>query len=124
MRARRRSSGARRRGILRRMSVLNGKVALVTGASGGIGAATAAALHGAGAHVGLLSRRGDDLGLDGARGVACDVTDRDAVFAATAEIVDAFGGLDVVVANAGVGAYGDFLDLEPEDVERMIDINL
>jgi NADP-dependent 3-hydroxy acid dehydrogenase YdfG len=106
------------------MSDLNGKVALVTGASGGIGAATAEALHGAGAKVGLLSRRGDDLGLDGARGVACDVRDRDAVFAAVGEVVDAFGGLDVVVANAGVGAYGSFLDLDPEDVERMIDINL
>src|SRR4051794_35241043 len=119
-----RPAGARRPGILSRMSDLNGKVALVTGASGGIGAATAEALHGAGAKVGLLSRRGDDLGLDGARGVACDVRDRDAVFAAVGEVVDAFGGLDVVVANAGVGAYGSFLDLDPDDVERMIDINL
>src|SRR3954449_6134187 len=103
MRARRSSSGARRRGILRRMSDLNGKFALVTGASGGIGAATAATLHGAGAKVGLLSRRGDDLGLDGARGVACDVRDRDAVFAAVGEVVDAFGGGDVGVGKPGGG---------------------
>src|SRR3954447_6040313 len=91
-----RPPGSRRSGILTRMSDLNGKVALITGASGGIGAATAEALHGAGAKVGLLSRRGDDLGLDGARGVACDVRDREAVFAAVGDVVDAFGGLDVV----------------------------
>src|SRR5215213_6937774 len=76
-----RGLGARRGGSWEApaMSDLNGKVALVTGASGGIGAATAAELHAAGAKVGLLSRRGDDLHLDGARGVACDVRDREAV---------------------------------------------
>jgi NADP-dependent 3-hydroxy acid dehydrogenase YdfG len=103
---------------------LEGKVALVTGASGGIGAAVAGRLHEEGASVGLLSRHGDDLGLERALGVACDVRDRGAVEAATGEIVERFGGLEIVVANAGVGAYGPFLELDPESVEAMIDVNL
>ncbi len=103
---------------------LDGKVALVTGASGGIGAAVARKLHEAGASVGLLSRRGDDLGLERGVGVACDVRDRGAVKDATQAVVDRFGRLHIAVANAGVGAYGNFLDLDPEQVEAMIDINL
>lgn len=106
------------------MAALDGKVALVTGASGGIGAAVARALHGAGASVGLLSRRGADLGLERGLGVTCDVRDREAVFAATAEVVERFGRLDIAVANAGVGAYGPFLELDPEQLEAMIDVNL
>ena len=103
---------------------LDGKVALVTGASGGIGAAVARKLHEAGASIGLLSRRGDDLGLERGLGVGCDVRDRVAVAEATEAVVERFGRLDIVVANAGVGAYGDFLELDPEQLEAMIDINL
>jgi len=106
------------------VSELEGKVALVTGASGGIGASVARSLHEAGARVGLLSRRGDDLGLDGALGVSCDVSDRDPVERATVAVVEAFGRLDIAVANAGVGAYGPFLELDPEQLEAMIDVNL
>jgi 3-oxoacyl-[acyl-carrier protein] reductase len=106
------------------MGALDGKVALVTGASGGIGAAVARALHDEGAAVGLLSRRGDDLGLERGLGVVCDVSDRAAVFAATEEVVGRFGRLDIVVANAGVGAYGPFLELDPDQLEAMIDVNL
>ena len=106
------------------MPPLDGRVALVTGASGGIGAAVARNLHAAGASVGLLSRRGDDLGLDRALGLVCDVRDRTAVGAAVDEVVGRFGRLDIVVANAGVGAYGSFLELDPERLEAMIDVNL
>ena len=103
---------------------LDGKVALVTGASEGIGAATARKLHDAGASVGLLSRRGDDLGLGRGFGVVCDVRDRGAVAEATEAVVVRFDRLDIVIANAGVGAYGNFLDLDPDLVEEMIDVNL
>ena len=103
---------------------LEGKVALVTGASGGIGAAVARKLHEAGASVGLLSRGGDDLGLERTLGVICDVRDRDAVAEATEAVVVRFGRLDVVVANAGVGSYGPFLDLDLDQLEAMIDVNL
>ena len=103
---------------------LDGKVALVTGASGGIGAAVARSLHEAGASVGLLSRRGEDLGLERALGIACDVRDRAAVERATEQVVERFGRLDIAVANAGVGSYGPFLELDPDDLEAMIDVNL
>jgi NADP-dependent 3-hydroxy acid dehydrogenase YdfG len=103
---------------------LEGKVAVVTGASAGIGAAVARRLHEVGASVGLLSRRGEDLGLERALGLPCDVRDRHALVEATDAIVERFGRLDVVVANAGVGAYGPFLELDPEQLEAMVDVNL
>jgi len=74
--------------------------------------------------VACASRSGDDLGLDGTLGLTCDVRDPAQVDAAVAAAVGEFGGLDAVVANAGVGAYGPFLELDPEHVEDMIDVNL
>ncbi len=106
------------------MTSLEGKAAFVTGASGGIGAAVSRALAGAGVSVGMASRRGDDLGLERALGVACDVRDPAAVDAAVSATVARFGRLDILVANAGVGAYGPFLELAPEFLEEMIDVNL
>ncbi len=87
---------------------LEGKVAFVTGASGGIGAAVARSLVAAGVKVGL----------------ACDVSDHEEVDASVAATVERYGQLDIVVANAGVGAYGPFLELKPEFLEEMIDVNL
>jgi 3-oxoacyl-[acyl-carrier protein] reductase len=106
------------------MTSLNGKVAFVTGASRGIGAAVARALSEAGVAVGLASRGGDDLGLENAVGVRCNVADPAEVDAAVAATVERFGRLDILVANAGVGAYGPFLELSPEFLEEMIDVNL
>jgi NAD(P)-dependent dehydrogenase (short-subunit alcohol dehydrogenase family) len=103
---------------------MNGRAAFVTGASRGAGAAVARSFHEAGAQVALASRSGSDLGLDGALGLECDVRDLASVEAAVAAAVDRFGGLDVVVANAGVGSYGPFLETPMEDVEAMIDVNL
>jgi 3-oxoacyl-[acyl-carrier protein] reductase len=103
---------------------LEGKVAIVTGASSGIGAAVSRRLHDTGAAIGLLSRRGEDLGLERGLGQACDVRDRASVAESVGAVVERFGRLDIVVANAGVGAYGPFLDLDPDSVEEMIDVNL
>jgi NAD(P)-dependent dehydrogenase (short-subunit alcohol dehydrogenase family) len=106
------------------MDSLDGRVALITGASRGIGAATSRALHRAGARVGLASRSGDDLGLDGALGVAADVRDADSMRAAAEAVAERFGGIDILVVNAGVGAYGPILDLADEHLEEMIDVNV
>ena len=101
---------------------LAGKRAFVTGASRGVGAAVARRLKEEGARVVLASRSGDDLGIG--FGVRCDVSDRASVDEAVAAAAGELGGLDVVVANAGMGAYGPFLELEWSDVEAMIDVNL
>jgi len=106
------------------MISLEGKIALVTGASRGIGAAVAHSLASHGIHLGLASRSGDDLGIEGAVAAPCDVRrpgDLESLAASTAE---RFGGIDILVANAGVGAYGRFLDLPPDQLEEMIDVNV
>jgi 3-oxoacyl-[acyl-carrier protein] reductase len=103
---------------------LEGKTAVVTGATRGIGAAVARMLHERGVNLGLSSRTGDDLGLDGAVARASDVRDLDALTALCDETAERFGGIDIVVANAGVGAYGPFLDLSREHLDEMIDVNL
>jgi len=99
---------------------LSGKVAFVTGASRGIGAAVARALSREGVSVGLASRRGDDLGLPDALGLACDVSDRAAVEDAVAATIERFGQLDICVANAGVGSYHSLVDTPVEHIEEMI----
>jgi NAD(P)-dependent dehydrogenase (short-subunit alcohol dehydrogenase family) len=103
---------------------VNGRTAFITGASRGIGAAVARQLSEQGVRLGLASRSGDDLGLPDALGVECDVTSPDQVEAAVAATVERFGGLDVLVNNAGVGAYGPYLELDPQHLEEMIDVNL
>jgi NADP-dependent 3-hydroxy acid dehydrogenase YdfG len=102
---------------------LEGKVALVTGASRGIGAAVARMLDERGVKLGLASRSGDDLGLD-AVAQACDVRELEQLESIVAATVERFGRLDILVANAGVGAYGPFLDLSREHLDEMIDVNL
>jgi NADP-dependent 3-hydroxy acid dehydrogenase YdfG len=106
------------------MTTLDGKVAFITGSSRGIGAATARRLAAAGVKLGLASRSGDDLGIADAVAQPCDVRDPAQVDAIVSATVDAFGGLDIVIPNAGVGAYGPFLDLAPDFLEEMIDVNL
>jgi NAD(P)-dependent dehydrogenase (short-subunit alcohol dehydrogenase family) len=105
------------------MNPLEGKVALVTGASRGIGAAVARSLAAHGVKLGLASRSGDDLGLD-AVAMPCDVRDPDELDELADATFERFGRLDILVANAGVGAYGPFLDLSREYVDEMIDVNL
>jgi short-subunit dehydrogenase len=101
----------------------------VTGASRGIGRATAAALAARGAAVGLLARSGAELGVLarelGPRAVAlpADVSDREQVRHAFDRFIEQSGGLDLVVANAGIAHYGPFLAQDVELVERMTRVN-
>ena len=106
------------------MTELKGKVAFITGASRGIGAAVARSLAGEGVKLGLASRSGADLDLPDALGLVCDVRDRKQVEDAVADTVKRFGRLDICIANAGVGSYHSLVDLPVEHLEEMIDVNL
>ena len=106
------------------MDDLTGRVALVTGASGGIGAAVGRSLAGHGVRVALASRSGGDLGIDGSFAQPCDVRDPAALDGFVTRAVERFGGIDILVANAGVGAYGPFLELDPAHLEEMVDTNV
>ncbi|HEV7896856.1 MAG TPA: SDR family oxidoreductase [Planosporangium sp.] len=106
------------------MTSLAGKVAFVTGASSGIGAAVARALAAEGVKLGLASRTPVDLDLADCLSTACDVRDLAQVEAAVAAAADRFGGLDIVVANAGVGSWGPFEDTSAADLDEMVDVNV
>jgi NAD(P)-dependent dehydrogenase (short-subunit alcohol dehydrogenase family) len=103
---------------------LEGKTAVVTGASRGIGAAIARLLHARGVNLGLASRSGDDLGIADVVTLPSDVRDLDALTRLCDETAAHFGGIDILVANAGVGAYGPFLELSREHLDEMLDVNL
>jgi NADP-dependent 3-hydroxy acid dehydrogenase YdfG len=112
---------------------LDGKVALVTGASSGIGEATAVALAGAGAAVAVGARRTDRLDAlaaklrdDGGRvlQLPLDVTDERSCRDAVARTRDELGGLDVLVNNAGVMLLGTIVGADPDDWRRMISTNV
>jgi 3-oxoacyl-[acyl-carrier protein] reductase len=106
------------------VSTLQGRVALVTGASRGIGAAIGRAVAQAGGRVALASRSGNNPGIEGAFAQVCDVRDPASLNAMVDSTVARFGRLDILVVNAGVGAYGPLLELPLADLEEMIDVNV
>jgi NAD(P)-dependent dehydrogenase (short-subunit alcohol dehydrogenase family) len=106
------------------MTPLNGRVALVTGASRGIGAAVARALSAEGAALALASRGGADLGLSDTVTAPCDVREPEQLEALVSAAVERFGGLDICVCNAAVGTIGPFLDLPWDELEEMVDVNV
>lgn len=109
---------------------LQDKVAVVTGASRGLGRAFAEALVARGTRVFGLARSETDLAAvaealgDAFVPVRCDVTDRDAVGAAFARVRDEGGRCDVLINNAGLGQFGPIEELEDARWETMLDVNL
>jgi NADP-dependent 3-hydroxy acid dehydrogenase YdfG len=110
---------------------LAGTVVGITGASAGIGAASARLLAAAGARVILQARRKErldelvaELGADRAVGVVGDVRDPAAAAAVVRKAVEAFGQLDSIVINAGIGMYGGILDRTDDELQTMMRTNL
>lgn len=112
------------------MGDLEGNVAVITGASSGIGAAAAKALVAEGASVVLGARRKDRLDElagslgDGVATVAMDVRDPEGSQRLVDTAIDLFGRIDTLVANAGIGMYGGIMDHSNEELRDMVDINV
>ncbi len=116
------------------MENLAGKTALITGGSKGIGFGIAAELVKAGMHVTITSRQESaaqeasrqlqSLGVGQVLGIAADVRNLDAQVKSVARVLEAWGRLDLVVANAGIGHFGAVESLSPEQWQETIDINL
>lgn len=109
---------------------LRGKVVFITGGARGIGAAVGVESARRGASVALAGLEPEVLAETAARigpdaiDVECDVTDLDSVEGAVASTVERFGGIDVVLANAGIGTFGTAEKGDPEAWLRTIDVNL
>ncbi len=110
---------------------LTGRRALVTGASGGIGAAIARALHAQGGAVALSGTResvlqelADELGGERTAVVACNLSDPEAVDGLIARATEALGGLDILVNNAGLTRDGLAMRMKDQDWQAVLDVNL
>lgn len=113
--------------------LIRGEVAIVTGASSGIGAATALELARRGVRVVLAARRADELAgvaqaikeAGGeARAIPTDVTDTKQVARLVRETTDAYGRVDVLVNNAGIGAQSTLEQMPAEDIANVVNVNL
>src|SRR5580692_11954236 len=114
------------------MTSVDSQVVFITGGGQGIGAEVARRLHAKGAKLVLtdldeaaLAERSAELGGDEhVLTVVADVRDLAAMQAAAAKAVERFGGIDTVVANAGIASYGSVLNVDPDAVKRVLDVNL
>ncbi|QEN13909.1 SDR family oxidoreductase [Mycolicibacterium sp. ELW1] len=113
------------------MSSVNGKVVFITGAARGVGADVARRLRRKNAVLVLtdidaepLAELAAELGEDQVLTGVADVRDLAAMQAVAERAVERFGGIDVVVANAGIATYGSVLQVDPEAVKRLLDINV
>ncbi|MDA3660130.1 SDR family oxidoreductase [Mycobacterium xenopi] len=113
------------------MTAASYQVVFITGAAGGIGAEVARRLHAKGARLVLtdldqaqLNKLGAELGDERVLTVVADVRDRAAMQAAADHAIDRFGGIDTVMANAGIASYGSVLQVDPEAFRRLIDVNV
>jgi NAD(P)-dependent dehydrogenase (short-subunit alcohol dehydrogenase family) len=113
------------------MTSVDGKVVFITGAAGGVGTEVARRLHGKGAKLVLtdldemrLKELGAQLGDDRVLTVVADVRDLAALQAVVDQAIERFGGIDSVVANAGLVSYGSVLHVDPQAFKRVIDVNV
>ncbi|QIH38311.1 3-ketoacyl-ACP reductase [Flavobacterium sp. Sr18] len=115
------------------MTDLKNKNALITGAGKGIGKAIALALAKEGVNVILVARTQEEIDSVAAKvrslrvkamATTADVADINSVNAAVAKALAEFGTIDILINNAGIAAFGKFLELEPTDWERIIQVNL
>jgi NAD(P)-dependent dehydrogenase (short-subunit alcohol dehydrogenase family) len=113
------------------MSKLKGQVVLITGGARGVGAETARRLVRKGAKVVLvdldrepLAALEAELGVGNATSIVGNVVNLQDIEAAVAHALSTFGGLDVVIANAGIASYGSVLAVDPETFRRVIDVNI
>jgi 3-oxoacyl-[acyl-carrier protein] reductase len=115
------------------MESIKGKKAIITGAGKGIGKALAIGLAKEGVHVALLSRTNKDLEKVAKEAssygvevivVTADVSSMNSVNKAAEIVLNAFGTIDILINNAGIGKFGKFMDLEPTEWEEIININL
>ena len=113
------------------MSPLGNEVVFITGAARGIGAGTARALARRGARLILvdldaapLQELAAEIGEELVVSVPCDVCDLDALKDAATAGIERFGGIDLVLANAGVASYGSVAAVDPEMFKRVLDVNL
>ncbi|MDI3313876.1 MAG: SDR family oxidoreductase [Mycobacterium sp.] len=113
------------------MGSLSGKVVFITGSAGGIGAEVARRLHARGAKLALsdldeeqLNTLAGELGDEWVLTMVADVRDLSAMQAAADQAVERFGGIDVVMANAGIVSYGSVLQVDPEAFARLLDVNV
>ena len=105
------------------MTEFDGAVAIVTGGASGLGAATAALLHSRGARVAVLDRTLDGVPAEFFT-AQCDVTSSEQVDAAVAAVAEHFGGIDIVINNAGIGAAGDVSANDDAEWHRVFDVNV
>lgn len=113
------------------MGSVNGKVVFITGGATGIGAEVARRLHEKGAKLvltdldeGRLNEVAAALGEDRVLTVVADVRDLAAMQAAVDKAIERFGGIDVVMANAGIATYGSVLNVDPHAFKTLIDVNV
>jgi NAD(P)-dependent dehydrogenase (short-subunit alcohol dehydrogenase family) len=106
------------------MADFDGLVAIVTGGASGIGAATAALLAQRGAAVAILDRDISAIADGAIFATECDVTDSAAVQKAVESVAEKFGGIDIVINNAGIGAVGDIAANDDDEWHRVYDVNV
>jgi len=115
------------------MQNLKGKTALITGAGRGIGRATAIAFAKEGINIGLVGRTAGNLEIVAKEleqydvevtMATADVSDNTSVLAAVEHVKTELGQIDILINNAGIGKFGKFLELSPEEFKEIIDVNL